>query len=203
MKQRSTQLRRLKRLRRKAFKRRSKPVRSRKPRKRRERFCDYMLEVKRLPCAAMIVRGHVCHGEIKAHHVGPSGAGMKSHDSLVIPLCKLAHDSLHAFAGAFGDFDKAKLHDFEVGRLLQTQRYMRARGIEPPAIKNPEEAAAVARWLAMRADEPEIVEFGKAPSNIYPIVERLEDLREIGNVDVRYPNAAPIARGAIEGDKHQ
>ena len=183
-------------------KKKTKRVRSRSRYAERPRFVDYMLAVKSLPCAAIIIPGHVCGGEMHAHHVGPSGAGMKSHDSLVVPLCKDGHADLHAFRNAFRDWTKAKRRDFEIDRVMHTQRYMVAHNIAPPPIEDRAYAVEIARWLNLRGTSE--------PTNLIPprhlltshIPTLAEDLREVGNLDVRYPDAAPlpVARVVSEGD---
>ena len=164
----------------------------------RPRGTDYMLAVKRLPCAAAILPGHVCSGEIHAHHPKMIGVGMKSHDSIVMPLCQDGHRDLHALAGAFRGFTRARRRAFEIDRVRQVQRYLSARGIFPPE-PNAAEAVEIARWFGLgTADELE------QPAANPPCTELREDgAREAGNVDVRHPDAAPlpVARVVSEGDR--
>ncbi len=100
--------------------------------RRRPRFIDYMLFVKTLPCAAAIVEGHVCEGPIEADHAGERGFGQKAHDSTVIPMCQLAHRQRTDFSGPFKTWNQARMREFLVGRIVQTQRYAVSRGIEVP-----------------------------------------------------------------------
>lgn len=88
-----------------------------------------MLAVKGLPCAAMILPGHVCSGEIHAHHPRMPGASRKSHDSIVMPICQGGHADLHALAGAFRGWTRDLRRNFEIDRVRQVQRYLGARGI--------------------------------------------------------------------------
>lgn len=184
---------------------RKKPLRSRRQMRpssrtskyaRRERGIDYMLAVKRLGCCAIIVPGHVCDGPIEADHAGPRGVGKKAHDSTVIPLCKLAHQQRADFSGPFRSWNHAKMHDFLVGRVLWTQRYLGARGITPPPMTD-EQAIEFARWLNLRTAD-EVAAAAPRPREL-PLAE---DLREEGNVDVRHPDAAPlpVARVVSEGN---
>jgi hypothetical protein len=104
--------------------------------------------------------------------------GQKAHDSTVIPLCQLAHRQRTDFSGPFRDWDQPKMRDFLAGRVLQTQRTMIARGFAVPS-----------REVTFAA----ICDLHSALA---------EDLREVGNVDVRKPDAAPlpVARVVSEGD---
>jgi len=167
--------------------RRKKPMRARSKTnsyRKRERFVPYMLAVKSLPCAALIVPGHVCEGPIEADHAGPRGTGQKAHDGTCIPLCTRAHRERTDFSGAFKSWDQAMMRDFLFGRIMQTRRYLEARGVLVPRM-TVEEAKAV---LAMKSTA-----FASTPT-VSVDCRFAEDLREDGNVDVRHPEA-------IEGNR--
>lgn len=99
---------------------------------RRERYVDYMLWVKTLPCAAQLVAGHVCQGPIEADHAGERGFGQKAHDNTCIPMCTLGHRERTDFSGPFRSWNKAAMREFLVGRIIHTQRYAAARGVVVP-----------------------------------------------------------------------
>lgn len=225
---------------------RKKPLRSRRQMRpssrtskyaRRERGTDYMLAVKQLlPCCALLLPGHVCSGEMECHHPRMIGGGMKSHDSLGMPLCHGGHGDLHRLSGAFKGWTKERRRNWEIDRVHWVQRYLGARGIAPPKATDAE-MIEIARWFGLRtADQlaaPKITtapppdlsaeltiqtETGLVVMTIGPsdssraIAGRLaaglnaahhlaEDLREVGNIDVRHPDAAPlpVARVVTEG----
>ena len=170
----------------------------------RERGTDYMLAVKRLPCSALLLPGHVCDGPIEADHAGPRGIARKAHDSTVIALCKLAHQQRGDFSGPFRSWNQAKMRTFLIERVRWTQRYLTARGILPP---KPDEAEAleIARWFGLSTAD-EVAEQQPTVFRIGMVFGRCADLREdgsreVGNVDVRHPDAAPlpVARVVSEG----
>lgn len=185
---------------------RRKPHKTRRARKRskyrqRERATGYMLSVKTLPCAATIVPGHVCDGPIEADHAGPRGTRQKAHDSTVIPLCKLAHRQRADFSGPFRSWDQQRMRNFLIGRVLWTQRYLTARGVRPPPMTKAE-TIEIARWMDLRtADEVDIVNSRgrQVTVRMWSTEVPAEDLREDGNIDVRHPDAAPVARVVTEG----
>lgn len=191
---RSKPLRARKKLRRKSAPRRA---RAKSKYRRRERQLDYMLGVKQLPCAALIVPGHECEGPIEADHAGGRGMGQKAHDSTVIPLCQLAHRQRTDFTGVFRGWDQAQMRDFLLGRIIQTQRAMLARGFLIPA------SELVPTKLHLEdPDRPGYMFCGRLIAIPPPLAE---DIREEGNLDVRHPDAAPLpaARVVTEGDQHR
>lgn len=172
----------------------SKPMRARSPTnsyRKRERFLDYMMAVKSLPCAAVIVPGHVCEGPIEADHAGPRGIGQKAHDGTVIPLCRLAHRQRTDFSGVFRDWNQAKMRDFLFGRIMQTRRYLDANGVVVPRMRV-EDAKALTAWKIEKVAP--LVKAFMSTEVAKVLVRRLaEDIREEGNIDVRQPDTAPLA----------
>ena len=161
------------------------PMRSRSRTKKygkRVRFTSWMLEVKRLTCAAFSIAGHTCSGPIEADHAGPRGLGQKAHDATVIPLCTQGHRERTDFSGPFRSWNQSKMHDWLVGRVLQTQRYLTARGYTVPEMTK-DEFAAFALWCNLRIAD-DIPQRDIKPSNMQQLGE---DIREVGDVDVRFP----------------
>jgi hypothetical protein len=163
----------------------------------RLRSTDYMLGVKELPCAALIVPGHVCDGPIEADHAGRRGVGRKALDGTVIPMCRLAHRQRESFSGPFREWDQAAMRAFLDGRILQTRRMMWGRGFAVPELdEGLTEPVSVGYTVLPPID---VGEFGV----IVPPRELPPDVREVGDIDVRYPDAAPlpVAYVVTEGDK--
>lgn len=169
----------------------------------RPRETDYMLGVKRLPCAALLVPGHRCTGPIEADHAGPRGIGRKAHDSTVIPLCQQAHRERTDFSGPFRGWDQAQMREFLAGRIIQTQRFMRARGWTIPTTERDIGEVVtphVTRFvdpvvvISCHLDEERLSDLMAAHRHAH------EDLREDGDIDVRNPEAA-LAASLVEGDR--
>lgn len=165
----------------------SKPMRARSPTnsyRKRERFPSYMLAVKSLlPCAALIVEGHKCDGPLESDHAGPRGVKQKAHDSTVIPLCKLAHRQRADFSGPFRSWDQTKMRAFLASRIVHTQRYMSANGYEIPPGISVADLRTIQSWLA--PPQP------ARPIRVSDFTDEL--IRDVGNVDVRHPDTAPLA----------
>jgi hypothetical protein len=157
---------------------------------RRERHIEYMLWVKTLPCSAQSLPGHVCHGAIEADHaMWEHGKGEKCHDSECIPLCKRGHEQKTAYSGPgggpFRTWSQDQMRAWLLGRIVHTQRTARDRGVAVPVKPPPK--------VPYRRDR---VDADGRPHRL------IEDIREVGNVDVRNPDAAPltVARVVSEGD---
>lgn len=75
--------------------------------RRRPRFLDYMMWIKREPCCARAVGYLVsapCRGRVEADHAGKRVTGQKADDRTCIPLCQRHHQDRNDFQGAFRAF---------------------------------------------------------------------------------------------------
>lgn len=107
--------------------------------RRRVRYFDYMGFVRRLPCVASgLSAKHPCGGIVHADHAGRRGLGRKAHDATVIPLCATHHKQRDSFSGAFRSWDQARMRLWLYDKILETQRFARARGVDVPT-PNPED----------------------------------------------------------------
>lgn len=93
----------------------------------RERFGDYMVWCKSLPCAARDLDGHACNGVTEADHAGERGMGRKCSDFEVIPLCKLAHDERPGRRGAFATMDRPTMREWITATIARVQELAIAR----------------------------------------------------------------------------
>lgn len=90
--------------------------RRRKPRRQsRERNREFMMWVRRQPCA---VRGEMpfvarmedlCDGHVQADHVGRRGLSQKSDDVECVPLCEKHHTQRSSFHGFFATWDQEQM----------------------------------------------------------------------------------------------
>lgn len=165
--------------------RRAKSNRARSKYRQRVRFTPWMMAVKKLPCAARLIAGHVCDGETEADHAGPRGVGQKAHDATTIPMCMLGHRQRTDFSGPFRSWTHGQMHNFLVGRVLNTQKYLVARGVTLPQM-TVTELQEFTRWLELRGEHVD------KRANSCPPASWDVQLREDGNIDVRYPDAAPL-----------
>lgn len=58
----------------------------------------HLQNVRGYACLIAGMLGHVCQGKIEAHHLRPgshAGMGIKPGDDRTVPLCSLAHRTLH------------------------------------------------------------------------------------------------------------
>jgi hypothetical protein len=163
----------------------------------RERHTDYMLFVKTLRCCAANLPGHTCSGPIEADHANyQHGKGEKCHDSEVISLCKRGHEqktNAHGpGSGPFKGWDLDRMREWLLEQIAHTQRTARACGVVVPE--------APPQKVPWRRDR-DLILVAPSDSNlaitVLASVERApclaEDLREVGNVDVRNPDAAPLS----------
>jgi hypothetical protein len=99
--------------------------------KARERFPEYMLAVKLLPCLMAGVWGR-CDGPVEADHAGGiagdrRGTGRKAPDSTCIPLCKLHHSSRFPHAWL-----KDKRRAWLDAAIEYTRAVLTAHGVDVP-----------------------------------------------------------------------
>ena len=92
--------------------RRKTPLRSR-PRnpskyRSRERDTEYMLWVRRQPCAARALDPN-CDGHVQADHAGRRSIGRKADDRSCIPLCQKHHTQRASFHGVFRSWSQATM----------------------------------------------------------------------------------------------
>ena len=106
--------------------RRAKPMRRAVPLKElsryrtRERDVDYMLWVRKLPCAAREF-DHGCDGHVEADHAGRRGLGQKADDRTCIPLCRKHHEQRAIFHGVFRTWDQARMRSWLLATIEATQ----------------------------------------------------------------------------------
>jgi hypothetical protein len=103
--------------------RRKKPLLNRPPRskyKRRERDVDYMLWVRKLPCAAREIDER-CDGHVQADHAGRRGMGQKADDRTCIPLCAKHHEQRASFHGPFRDWTQDRMRTWLLDCIARTQ----------------------------------------------------------------------------------
>lgn len=98
--------------------------------RRRERFVDYMLVVKSLPCVARHMGG--CAGEVQADHAGRRGIGQKCHDREVISLCARHHHQRTNFSGPFRSWNQADMRVWLLSQIKITQWMAAAKGANVP-----------------------------------------------------------------------
>lgn len=110
-------------LKRKTPLRRNSPSKRQVPRKvsaykARVRDVDYMLWVKRLPCAARTLGG--CRGRVEADHAGRRALGQKAHDRTCIPLCRTHHVQRGSFSGPFREWTQVQMRLWLVECMVNT-----------------------------------------------------------------------------------
>lgn len=146
-------------MRRKSFMQRKSPLRrgpwrkKGKPKKvssyrKRERYSEYMLSVKRMPCIARtmgvpppasqasmpgLIRDWPCFGEVQADHCGTRAMGRKAHDNTVAPLCRTHHDQKTNGWGLFYGYTLAEKRAWRIAAIAFTQAMAREREIEVPS----------------------------------------------------------------------
>lgn len=119
--------------------------------KRRARDVDFMLWVKKQPCAvrammrprtparvvslpAAIGTAHdtvvalLCYGRVQADHAGRRGIGQKADDKTCIPLCEKHHAARNDFTGMFKTWDQAMMRTWLAKQVEETQAEFRKCG---------------------------------------------------------------------------
>lgn len=117
--------------------------------RRRERFVDYMLWVKTLPCMvsqigiAFAPSGEVlivqlrspradCYGEVQADHAGRRAFGRKAHDNTCIPLCREHHDERTMGHGAFRGLTLEQKREWNAFAIKTTWDAAREQNVDIP-----------------------------------------------------------------------
>mgnify|MGYP001587212905 CR=1 FL=1 len=97
--------------------------RLRKPRsvKSRTRGQDprYLARVRDLPCCAP--GGCLEALPAQAHHLTGAGLALKAQDDETMPLCPGHHSDLHAFAGPFRGWDRARRRKWQLEMIAKTR----------------------------------------------------------------------------------
>lgn len=110
--------------------RRRTPLRSGRKRSsyaKRERDTEYMLAVKRLPCA---VRANYpdskhgatpCFGRVEADHMGMRAVGRKADDNTCVPLCWRHHHERTDHSGSFKHLTRDELRTWRADAIERTR----------------------------------------------------------------------------------